>query len=181
MALPARLLPLLAGLLLAGSLLATDLATKSWAESELRRRGARSLLGGHLVFRYQTNSGIAFGLFQKSLSPYKRPFLIAYSAVVSAGLLAFLVFRSLRRAGGGWVIPAGVAALLAGAVGNLRDRITRGAVIDFIDVRVWGDTRWPAFNLADVYLSAGLILCGVALVGRRSGDGDAHGRGRATA
>jgi lipoprotein signal peptidase len=68
-----------------------------------------------------------------------------------------------------------VAALLAGAVGNLRDRITRGAVIDFIDVRVWGETRWPAFNLADVYLSAGLILCGVALVGRRSGDGDGDG------
>jgi signal peptidase II len=172
MALPARLLPLLAGLLLAGSLLASDLATKSWAESELRRRGARSLLGGRLVLRYQTNSGIAFGLFQKSLHPYKRPFLIAYSTVVSAGLLAALVVRSLRRTGGGWVMPAGLAALLAGAVGNLRDRITRGAVIDFIDVRVWGDARWPAFNLADVYLSAGLILCGVALVGAGGGEAD---------
>jgi signal peptidase II len=171
LALGVRLLPLLASLLLAGSLLAGDLASKSWAETELRRRGARNLLGGRLVLRYQTNSGIAFGLFQKSLHPYKRPFLIAYSAVVSAGLLALLVARTLRRTGRGWLMPAGLVALLAGAIGNLRDRITRGAVIDFIDVQVWGATRWPAFNLADVYLSMGLILCGIALM--RAGRGEA--------
>ena len=177
----ARLLPLLASLLLAGSLLAGDVASKSWAESELRRRGAKSLLGGRLVLRYQTNSGIAFGLFQQSLHPYKRPFLIGYSAVVSAGLALFLTRLLLRRTGRGWLAPLGLVALLAGALGNLRDRITRGAVIDFISLQLTAGLRWPAFNLADVYLTVGVALCAVALVAaHRSAAGDTGAAGAGT-
>jgi signal peptidase II len=164
----ARLLSLLASLLIAGSLLAADVASKSWAESELRRRGARSLLGGRLVLRYQTNSGIAFGLFQSSLHPGKRPFLIAYAAVVSAGLAAMLVAFTLRRTprpatARAWLIPAGLLAMLAGAAGNLRDRISRGAVVDFIDLQLTAGIGWPAFNLADAYLAIGLVLAGAGL------------------
>jgi signal peptidase II len=153
----ARLLPLLGSLLLAGSLLGADVATKSWAESELRRRGSRSLLGGTLVLRYQTNSGIAFGIFQSSLHPAKQPLLIAYSSVVSAALAAALVASQLLRRGR-LLLPAALLVLLAGAAGNLRDRVTRGAVIDFIDVGLHAGRRWPAFNLADLYLAVGLLL-----------------------
>jgi signal peptidase II len=162
---PGRLLPLLASLLLAGSLFAADVASKSWAESELRRRGSRSLLGGKLLLRYQTNSGIAFGLFQRSLSPYKRPALIAYASLVTVALAGFLGRRLWRRgARADCLMPLGLVALLAGAAGNLRDRIVRGAVIDFIDLQLPGGVSWPAFNLADVYLSIGLALCLIALL-----------------
>jgi signal peptidase II len=160
-----RLLPLLVSLLLAGSLFAADVASKSWAESELRRRGSRTLLGGKLLLRYQTNSGIAFGLFQRSLHPYKRPALIAYSSLVSIGLAGFLGHRLWRRrAESDCLMPLGLVALLAGATGNLRDRIVRGAVIDFIDLQLPGGITWPAFNLADVYLTIGLVLCLIALL-----------------
>ena len=45
----------------------------------------------------------------------------------------------------------GVAAALGGATGNLLDRLRHGAVVDFIDLRVW-----PVFNLADVAIVLGV-------------------------
>jgi lipoprotein signal peptidase len=47
----------------------------------------------------------------------------------------------------------GLAAAFGGAAGNLLDLVRRRAVVDFIDVG-W----WPAFNVADVAIVAGLVL-----------------------
>jgi signal peptidase II len=153
---------------LAGGLLALDLTTKDWAESELRRRGTRSLFDGRLLLRYQTNSGLAFGLLRAPLYPRKRALLIAYSTAVTAVLVVLLAVRQGRRVrvAGDGLLAAGLVALLAGSAGNLRDRVTRGAVIDFLDLELGGGVRWPAFNLADLYLAAGLVMCLVALVGK---------------
>lgn len=54
---------------------------------------------------------------------------------------------------------AGLGAAIGGATGNLLDRVWRGAVIDFIDLRVW-----PVFNLADVAIVSGLglVLCSIS-------------------
>ena len=47
--------------------------------------------------------------------------------------------------------------VISGAFGNLIDRIWRGAVIDFLDFHI-GDYHWPAFNLADSFISIGAFL-----------------------
>ncbi len=47
--------------------------------------------------------------------------------------------------------------VISGALGNLIDRIWRGAVIDFLDFHI-GDYHWPAFNLADSFISIGAFL-----------------------
>jgi signal peptidase II len=153
------------------ALLAIDVGTKTWAELELRRTGARSVLGDWLVLRYQTNSGIAFGVWRAPMIPWKRSALIAYSSVVTLGL-GIVLARRLGDAGRSALGTAGLVALLAGTAGNLRDRVTRGAVIDFIDLQPPGSS-WPAFNCADLYLAAGLGLCLGALVmaHRRHGAG----------
>src|SRR5688500_2109574 len=165
----ARLLGLAGALAVAGLLFAGDAGSKAWAEENLRRHGARSILGGQLTLRYQTNSGMAFGLFQAQLHPSKRAWVISYGAVMTAGLAAVL----------GWVLlsaqvarpalaAAGVRALLAGSAGNLRDQIVRGAVIDYNDLHpaFLPDWNWPAANLADLYLAIGLVLCVWALLAR---------------
>jgi signal peptidase II len=54
-----------------------------------------------------------------------------------------------------WTARVGLGAALGGATGNLIDQLRRGAVMDFIDLRIW-----PVFNLADTFIVAGL---GVAL------------------
>jgi signal peptidase II len=144
------------------ALIAADVATKTWAEHHLRRVGSRSVLGDWLVLRYQTNSGIAFGVWRAPMIPWKRSFLITYSAVVTLGL-AGLLGRRLWDRDTRMLGTVGVGALLAGSAGNLRDRVMRGAVIDFIDLQPPG-TTWPAFNLADLYLATGLGLCITSLV-----------------
>jgi signal peptidase II len=48
---------------------------------------------------------------------------------------------------------ASLVVAFGGATGNLVDRLARGAVIDFIDLG-W----WPAFNLADVAIVAGVVV-----------------------
>ena len=150
-----------------GGLFAADVFSKTWADTELRQHGARSVLGGALVLRYQSNSGIAFGLFRAPIVHWKRPALIAYSAAITLGLLLLLGWR-LADARAGGLTTAGLVALAAGAAGNLRDRITRGAVIDFLDLQPPGGATWPAFNLADLYLAVGLALCLGALVRGRA-------------
>jgi signal peptidase II len=159
---PARLRSLLLALAIAGALVAADVASKGWAESTLRARGSRSLLGGALVLRHGINRGIAFGLFKNHLHPRKEALFTGYAAACTAGLALVLVARALRGRGRP-VITAGLTALLAGSAGNLWDRYQGGGVVDFIDVG-FGDARWPAFNLADVYLAVGLGLCVWGLV-----------------
>ena len=149
----------------AAVLFTADVVTKNWAEDELRRRGARSYLGGHLVLRHQTNTGIAFGLFQPHLHPRKRLWLIGYGGAVSLALAGVLAWQVLRPIGpGSRLTLAGLTAMLGGATGNLHDRVTRGAVIDFIDIVPRPGWNWPAFNLADAWLATGLVMCALALI-----------------
>jgi lipoprotein signal peptidase len=177
-----RLSRLAAALLLAGLLLALDHGSKSWAAHELSGRGSRSLLGGHLVLRFQRNSGIAFGLFRAERHPKKGAYLVAYESAMVAGVALLLAVRLLRREPAGRLVTLGLVGLLAGAAGNLVDRARTATVIDFIDVRLGGG-RWPAFNLADAYLAAGVGLCVVGLVAgpRRGRPAAAAGAGRAKA
>jgi signal peptidase II len=150
-----------------------DAETKSWAASELGRRGARTLVDGHLVLRLQTNSGIAFGIFQPHLHAEKARWLVMYKSAMAAGLVLLLAWRLLLGRGRGWMVPVGLSALLGGTVGNLLDRARTKAVTDFIDLRFAG-MRWPAFNLADLFLAVGLGLCvaGLVVAIRRRGERD---------
>lgn len=92
------------------------------------------------------NTGAAFGLLR--LYPQ-------WVTLVAAGvLLAAIGFRrQLQQQPPRVQVALGLG--LGGALGNLADRLLRGAVVDFIDLRVW-----PVFNLADVaiVLAAGLLI-----------------------
>ena len=49
-----------------------------------------------------------------------------------------------------------LALIIGGAIGNVIDRIRLGYVIDFIDV-YYGQSHWPAFNIADSAISVGAV------------------------
>src|SRR5688500_12752121 len=131
-----RLVSLLAALMVAGLLLGADQASKRWAESELRARGSRQLLGGTVILRHGINRGMVFGLWKGHLHPRKQLLLTLYSAVCTAAVGGVLVVRGLRRGLRRPATTAGLTALLAGAAGNLWDRASRGGVVDFIDLGV---------------------------------------------
>jgi signal peptidase II len=98
------------------------------------------------------NEGIAFGLFQDGGS-LKNYFLIFITSIATIMLL-FFHFRMKNPTGLKTIL---LALVFGGAIGNLYDRIFRGYVVDFIDVYI-KNFHWPVFNLADTYISIGLII-----------------------
>lgn len=93
---------------------------------------------------YILNPGAAFGILENA-----RIFFIAATFLVLA--IGFYVFPKLKKQEK--FIRYGSISLLAGAVGNLIDRIQNGLVVDFIDFRIW-----PVFNIADIAICLGAVL-----------------------
>ena len=102
---------------------------------------------------HQQNTGAAFS-FLANAGGWQRWFFAALAIVVSA-VLAVWLYR--LRTTGQWVLSAGLALVLGGAVGNLIDRIRLGYVTDFIQVII---VNWPfpSFNVADAAISVGAAL-----------------------
>jgi len=94
------------------------------------------------------NSGAAFGLLKNS-----GIFLIAMSWVCVLALGAVICLKKTFF----WADFA-PPLILAGALGNLADRLRYGYVIDFLDFRIW-----PVFNLADVSITLGLFLAAIEI------------------
>lgn len=107
---------------------------------------------GWLNMTLAHNTGAAFSLFADG-SGWQRWFFIIVGVLVTLVLLAWLA----RQPPGAKLMPAALALVIGGAVGNLIDRVTLGYVIDFVDV-YYGDRHWPAFNLADSAIVVGVIL-----------------------
>src|SRR5207302_1835495 len=68
---------------------------------------------------------------------------------------------------GGWREQSAIGLIFGGAVGNLIDRTRFGAVVDFVDVYV-RDWHWPAFNVADSAITAGVAALALVVVFERS-------------
>lgn len=102
------------------------------------------IIGRFFRIEYSQNTGVAFGL----PVPYT---LLIIGNIFLMGLIIWIINKEFDLEQ-----PIGRAALiliLAGAIGNLIDRLTRGFVVDFIGI--WS---WPNFNLADAYISVGILL-----------------------
>lgn len=122
----------------------------------------RFLLGveGHSVkaigdefarFTLAYNSGIAF-----SIQLGGRYFLSSVSFLASLVIVYLIIKTDGKKKLELW----GYSFILGGAVGNMIDRIFYGKVIDFIDCD-FPDIimeRWPIFNLADSFITAGMVL-----------------------
>jgi signal peptidase II len=96
------------------------------------------------------NRGMSFGLFNSNDKANAVIFAII-AAVIVAGLLVWLA-RARN-----WVLELGIGLVIGGAIGNVADRLTRGAVVDFLDFHA-GRWHWFVFNLADAAISLGVAL-----------------------
>jgi signal peptidase II len=148
-------------LFLAAALIVVDQLTKYWASQSFSAGGSLPL-GLGFSFTYIQNTGAAFGAFRGlsvqlgSLSIDGTLLLGILSALVTAGLLVYLV-RGGRKMPG--LLRLALSLVLAGAAGNMIDRLLHGFVIDFIHFRQ-GSFDFPVFNVADacVVIGAGLLL-----------------------
>ena len=96
---------------------------------------------------YVTNDGMAFGI--------NFPFGIYIFSTISLIFTIFLFWYLWTIKDSGIVIRTGVALIIAGAIGNLIDRIFLGSVVDFLDFMI-GSYHWYVFNFADSYVTIGM-------------------------
>jgi signal peptidase II len=149
-------------LIFAAFVVALDQISKLWVSSHFELYETIPLIGP-LSLTNVRNTGSAFGLFAN------QTFLLILVAIV--GLVTILLFyRYFSKSN-----ILGISALglvFGGAVGNLIDRIRLGYVTDFIDVRLWRDFHWPAFNVADSAITVGTIMLVIFIfLAFRKGDG----------
>lgn len=98
------------------------------------------------------NYGGAFS-FLSDHAGWQRWFFLILASGITLVLLEWLR-RSPARL---WALCLPLALLIGGAIGNLIDRVRLGYVVDFIDV-YYQQSHWPAFNLADSGITAGIAL-----------------------
>ncbi len=96
----------------------------------------------HLTLVY--NKGAGFGLFTG-----QRVFFILLAIGTVLGILFFIWKRRIRSR----LLVVGLALIVAGALGNMIDRLRTGYVIDFFDLKIW-----PVFNIADSAISIGAVM-----------------------
>ena len=96
---------------------------------------------------YVSNDGMAFGI--------NFPLGIYVFSAISILFTGFLFWYLWSIKDDEILIRTGVALILAGAIGNLIDRILLGEVVDFLDFMI-GDFHWYVFNLADSFVTVGL-------------------------
>jgi signal peptidase II len=125
--------------------------------SEHLYHGKKEIIPGFLDFKYAENPGMAFGMLQDLKDSWRIPLFSVITLVA-----VIIIFHLLRQApAAARRLPAAMGLILSGAVGNLADRFQgNGSVVDFIRVRLWppSNFHWPTFNLADTFISMGILL-----------------------
>jgi len=96
------------------------------------------------------NKGISFGMFSESGSSHK--WVLTAISIVIVGVLVYWLYRTSNR-----LSAYAFGLIIGGAVGNIYDRVSYGAVADFFDVHIAG-FHWPAFNIADSAITVGVAL-----------------------
>lgn len=136
-----------------------DRASKAWIESRPLTYFPHAVVPKVVEIVYSRNPGIAFSYFADSSSKLV-PYLLIVGSVVIIGVIAWLLVASRQLSA---LSAAGLALLLAGATGNVTDRMIHGAVTDFLQVWLrflpWRlFNPWPTFNVADAAVTVGAIL-----------------------
>lgn len=134
-------------LALGGVVVALDQAVKAAIVASMAPGERIDLALGFDLVRV-TNSGIAFGLLDEG----DDGLVLAITLGALALVLGWFAFDSTRP--WQWL---GVGLLVGGAAGNLIDRLRLDAVTDFFDPPLW-----PAFNIADVAITAGVVVIALA-------------------
>jgi signal peptidase II len=122
------------------------------------------------------NTGAAFSMLAGA-SGWQRWLFTLLALAVGVAIVAWLGRLKARSQ---WLLACSLSLILAGALGNLIDRLRLGHVIDFIHAH-WGDAYFAAFNVADasITVGAGLLLLDALLESRRARAHGARSRGKA--
>jgi signal peptidase II len=140
---------------LAALVFAADRITKMIVEARVSAMDTIRVIPGFFDIVHSQNRGVAFGILNDSTNELRTMALIVLS-IAAVIFVAVLLWRpnKLDR-----LSMWGLSLVLAGAAGNLCDRILWGRVTDFLELYI-GEYHWPTFNIADtaIVIGSGLLI-----------------------
>lgn len=146
------------------AVVAGDRASK-WAVMEAMGLADNiSLVPGLASLVHVRNPGAAFGILAGA-DPLLRS---VFFTIVTVAVVAVLTGVFMRGRLPGKTEAAAAAAIVGGALGNAWDRVMLGEVVDFIDLYV-GAWHWPAFNVADSFITLGAVALVISSLRERPG------------
>lgn len=114
-----------------------------------KRFGGDLFSSDYLNINLIWNEGIAFGLFAFEESEFYNFLTLFISLIISVIIYMVIKSNGLKR--------FALLMIIGGALGNLYDRVVFLAVPDFIDFHI-GNFHWFTFNIADIFISVGVIF-----------------------
>lgn len=137
-------------LVIAAAVLAADQVTKAAVIRSIPLGGGIDVTSWFTLTHWRNPGGL-FGMLNRLPETVGLVFFLALPLIglVFLGILFAKAKRPLDL--------ALLSAILGGALGNLVDRVRFGAVVDFLYFHIPGGWGWPAFNVADAFLSTGII------------------------
>ena len=140
------------GLVIAAIVAVIDQVSKWYIVGPLDLRRVRHIdLLPFFDFTYTENRGVSLGMFQAN-SMETRWALVALTAGIALVVLVWLMRE--KKLGD----IAGLALILGGALGNIRDRFELGYVIDFADLHIGTFRPFMIFNIADAAITFGVLI-----------------------
>jgi len=136
------------------SVLLLDQSTKALASKNILLGQTIPVINNIFHLTLVHNKGAAFGIFKSQTALFIITSLTAI-IIISYKLKA-------RVAGRLDIFVVSLGLILAGALGNLIDRLFFGYVVDFLDFRIW-----PVFNIADSAITVGAILLGWSILSNK--------------
>ena len=145
---PARLI----GLAIAAVIAIVDQVVKWYVIGPLALRQVRHIdLLPFFDLTYTENRGVSLGMFEAS-NMETRWLLVAVTAAIA---LVVLVWMMREKALSDII---GLALILGGAIGNIRDRYDLGYVIDYADFHIGTFRPFLIFNIADAAITIGVLI-----------------------
>ena len=159
---PARLLPFFG---FSALIAAADQILKRAVAANLHLGESRVLIPDFLNLTHFRNRGGAFSLLAWLPPVWGRAFFIA----ATLGVLVFVFYLYRSNSPETHFGSVSLILVFGGGLGNLVDRILLGEVVDFI-LFYWGNSYWPAFNLADSCITVGVALLALEIIRNPYGD-----------
>ncbi|MGD9488736.1 MAG: signal peptidase II [Calditrichaceae bacterium] len=135
-------------------LISFDLISKNFAADFLKTREFIPVIGDILVFRYVENHSMAFNLLSSMETEVRFYTILA----IKLSILLILIIIAMRKNSFSVLRLTAFTLIIAGGIGNFIDRAVNGYVIDFIHLFFSDTINFPVFNLADIFISTGIII-----------------------
>lgn len=113
----------------------------------------KKVLGDFFYFTFVYNPGSAYGMFANK--PWAQTLFLILTPITLVFFILALIYAIKNKY---FFLMVALTLIISGAIGNYIDRITLGKVVDFLCVEIADNRIFGVFNVADTYLSIGMVM-----------------------